>query len=119
MDDEHRQALDQRKDLIESRARALAEEAVEGNAPWTNRLGVGTDGPRRAAVGGWRQSAPSPPTETVTPSRRRSRSVGPPGLMPSGESGYAPVRQPGKLSGSPPEGARHPQTLVTDPLAIG
>ena len=40
MDDEHRQALDQRKDLIESRARALAEEAVEANAPWMNRLGA-------------------------------------------------------------------------------
>ena len=39
MDDEHRQALDQRKELIESRANALAETAIGANAPWMTRLG--------------------------------------------------------------------------------
>ncbi len=40
MDDEHRQALDQRKELIESRAHALAEAAVEANASWMKGLGA-------------------------------------------------------------------------------
>ncbi len=40
MGGEHRQALDQRKDLIESRAHALAEEAVAGSAAWARHLGA-------------------------------------------------------------------------------
>ncbi|MGN6782978.1 MAG: MobF family relaxase [Marmoricola sp.] len=35
---EDRQAIDQRKELIESRARALAEEAVASRKPWVRRL---------------------------------------------------------------------------------
>ena len=34
-----RTALDERRDLIEQRARNLAEEAIRINAPWTKRLG--------------------------------------------------------------------------------
>jgi conjugative relaxase-like TrwC/TraI family protein len=34
-----REALSQRRDLIESRARALAQSAVRKRAPWTRRLG--------------------------------------------------------------------------------
>jgi hypothetical protein len=39
MSAEDRQAIDQRKELIESRARALAEDAVDRGEPWTRRLG--------------------------------------------------------------------------------
>lgn len=39
MSAEDRQAIDQRKELIELRARALAEEAVSGGDAWTRRLG--------------------------------------------------------------------------------
>ena len=42
MDDEHRRALDQRKELIESRARALAETAVEASASCQGRPGLCT-----------------------------------------------------------------------------
>lgn len=38
MSAEDRQAIDQRKELIESRARALAEEAVAGRQAWVRRL---------------------------------------------------------------------------------
>jgi hypothetical protein len=34
------QALREREELIESRARALAEMAIESKAPWLRRLGV-------------------------------------------------------------------------------
>jgi hypothetical protein len=40
MDDEHREALARRKELIEGRAQSLAEEAVATNAAWTKRLGA-------------------------------------------------------------------------------
>jgi conjugative relaxase-like TrwC/TraI family protein len=39
MTDENRQAIDERKHLIDARARACAEEAVENRAAWTRRLG--------------------------------------------------------------------------------
>ncbi len=39
MSAEDRQAIDERKELIEARARALAEGAVAGREPWTRRLG--------------------------------------------------------------------------------
>jgi hypothetical protein len=39
MSAEDRQAIDQRKELIESRARALAEEAGISGEAWTRRLG--------------------------------------------------------------------------------
>ena len=38
MSAEDRQAIDQRKELIESRARALAEDAITSGKPWTRRL---------------------------------------------------------------------------------
>ncbi|WP_310964095.1 MobF family relaxase [Nocardioides terrisoli] len=38
MSDENRRAIDERKDLIETRARALAEEAVEKRPAWMRRL---------------------------------------------------------------------------------
>lgn len=34
-----RQALDERRNLIEQRARSLADEAIRGKAPWTKALG--------------------------------------------------------------------------------
>jgi hypothetical protein len=37
---EDRQAIAERKQLIESRARALAEQALASGAPWTRRLGT-------------------------------------------------------------------------------
>lgn len=40
MDPERRRALDERRTLIENRARALAEDALQRRAPWTIRLGV-------------------------------------------------------------------------------
>ncbi len=39
MSREYRQAIDERAALIESRARALAEEAIATGSPWTRRLG--------------------------------------------------------------------------------
>ena len=39
MPEEMRAALDQRRDLIESRARVLAVDAVNARAPWLRRLG--------------------------------------------------------------------------------
>lgn len=39
MSAEDRQAIDQRKELIESRARALLDVGIGGGASWTNRLG--------------------------------------------------------------------------------
>ena len=39
MSAEDRQAIDERKELIESRARALLDVAIGGGAAWTNRLG--------------------------------------------------------------------------------
>lgn len=39
MSAEDRQAIDQRKELIESRARALLDVGIGGGAAWTNRLG--------------------------------------------------------------------------------
>jgi hypothetical protein len=48
MSAEDRQAINQRKELIESRARALAEDAITSGKPWTRRLvpravGAGSD----------------------------------------------------------------------------
>jgi hypothetical protein len=40
MSDEDRQAIDERKTLIEDRARALAEQALAAREPWTRRLGT-------------------------------------------------------------------------------
>lgn len=40
MSDEHHHAIDERKHLIENRARALAEQALADRAPWTRRLGT-------------------------------------------------------------------------------
>lgn len=37
MSAENRQAIDERKELIESRARALAEDAAAGQEAWTRR----------------------------------------------------------------------------------
>ncbi|WP_238993619.1 MobF family relaxase [Nocardioides caldifontis] len=51
MDCENRQALDQRKDLIVSRARALAVGAVASRASWLNRLG--TEPPNASAKSQW------------------------------------------------------------------
>lgn len=39
MSAEDRLAIDQRKELIEARARALAEAAVAARQPWTRRIG--------------------------------------------------------------------------------
>ena len=54
MSAEDRQAIDERKELIESRARALAEEAVASAEAWTRRLG-----PRPVDAGGpaWLEAA--------------------------------------------------------------
>ena len=38
MSQEDRQAIDERRELIESRARALAENAVTNHAAWTRRI---------------------------------------------------------------------------------
>jgi hypothetical protein len=40
MSDEDRQAIDERKELIEDRARALAEQALAAREPWTRRFGT-------------------------------------------------------------------------------
>ena len=47
MSAEDRQAIDERKELIESRARALAEDAVARQEAWARRLG-----PRPVETGG-------------------------------------------------------------------
>lgn len=39
MSADHRQAIDERKELVESRARALAEAALAAHEPWARRLG--------------------------------------------------------------------------------
>lgn len=46
MSPDDRQAIDERKELIETRARALAEHAVQRHEAWTRRLG-----PRASAAG--------------------------------------------------------------------
>jgi hypothetical protein len=119
MDDEHRQALDQRKELIESRARALAEEAVVANARWTKRLGAEpTDRDRRSrwlaavnTVSAYRDryavTSAQPlggPTRSDTQRTERRR------------AGQA-VRRAQRIAAE--GGACHPQTLAADPLAIG
>ncbi|TYL55447.1 relaxase domain-containing protein [Nocardioides sp. BGMRC 2183] len=40
MTDDHRHAIAERKNIIETRARALAEQALADRAPWTRRLGI-------------------------------------------------------------------------------
>jgi len=45
MNDEDHQAIDERKELIESRARALAEDATSSEARWIRRLGRIPDEP--------------------------------------------------------------------------
>lgn len=40
MTDEHRQAIDERKTLIETRAQTLLQTAIEGWAPWLRDLGL-------------------------------------------------------------------------------
>jgi hypothetical protein len=40
LSDEHRQAIDERRMLIERRAQALAEQAVAAREPWARRLGT-------------------------------------------------------------------------------
>ncbi len=45
MSAEDREAIDERKELIESRARALANDAVSSNEAWTRRLGSRPRGP--------------------------------------------------------------------------
>jgi hypothetical protein len=46
MSQEDRQAINERKELIEDRARALAESAVERKEPWVRGLGVPPTDPR-------------------------------------------------------------------------
>lgn len=55
MDPEMRQALAERRDLIEQRADAVLDEALAKGAPWVNRLGAAPADPARAAR--WRSSA--------------------------------------------------------------
>ncbi len=51
---EMRQALDERRDLIESRANAVLDEALRGGAGWVQALGVS---PRRREAPAWRLQA--------------------------------------------------------------
>jgi conjugative relaxase-like TrwC/TraI family protein len=46
MSDEYRQAIDERVQLIEARALALATAAVDAGAPWARRLGTAPTQPR-------------------------------------------------------------------------
>ena len=46
MSDEYRQAIDERVELIEARALALATAAVDAGAPWARRLGTAPTQPR-------------------------------------------------------------------------
>lgn len=55
MSDEMRQALTERRELIEARADAVLDEAVAGSARWVPGLGDAPTDPRAAAT--WRQSA--------------------------------------------------------------
>lgn len=50
--DEMRQALTERRELIEARADAVLEEAVAGSAPWVSGLGYATVDPRTVTT--WR-----------------------------------------------------------------
>jgi hypothetical protein len=65
---EMRQALDERSDLIESRASAVLDEALLGGARWVQSLGVV---PRRRSATGWRLQA-----RTVAAYRDRYAIVG-------------------------------------------
>jgi conjugative relaxase-like TrwC/TraI family protein len=55
MNDDDRRAIDERKQLIESRARALADDATASDARWIRRLGRIPDGP--AARDRWLEAA--------------------------------------------------------------
>jgi hypothetical protein len=55
MGDEHRQAIDERADLIEARARALVAAAVDCDAPWCRRLGTPPTEPQAREL--WTQTA--------------------------------------------------------------
>ena len=46
MSTEDRQAIDERAELIEARALALATAAVDASAPWTRRLGAAPAEPK-------------------------------------------------------------------------
>ncbi len=52
---EDRQAIDERKELIESRARTLARADVTGGEPWSRCLGPAPTQPE--ALGGWLEAA--------------------------------------------------------------
>ena len=55
MDAEMRQALDERADLIETRADAVLDTAIEDNQPWSAALGPIPQDPRAQRL--WRQNA--------------------------------------------------------------
>ena len=50
LDPETRQALDERRDLIEQRATTLARAALDDHAPWLRAIGTPPADPRRAAA---------------------------------------------------------------------
>jgi hypothetical protein len=68
MTEQMRQALDERSDLIESRANAVLDEALLGGASWTRSLGAVQRGQKPTS---WRQHA-----RTVAAYRDRYEIVG-------------------------------------------
>ena len=66
MSAEDRQAIDERAELIEARARALATAAVDAGAPWARRLGTAADRAEGHANRGWTRQRQSPRTATAT-----------------------------------------------------
>ena len=97
MSHEDRQAIDERKALIETRARALAEEAVAAGAAWIRRLGEPPSDPRDRER--WIRDAlrRSRPTATATRSLATCRWAGEPRPMrrePNAGELSTPCRRP-------------------------
>ncbi|TFC95905.1 hypothetical protein E3T28_12970 [Cryobacterium sinapicolor] len=116
---EMRQALDERSDLIEARARAVLEEALLAGEIWTRELGAAP--PPRSGETAWRQhactvaayrdryaivgaSALGPPPQTVTHQRDTARgraALNSANRLAAGRGAFATER-PGVIKGLPP-----------------
>ncbi|TFC87466.1 MobF family relaxase [Cryobacterium sp. TMT4-31] len=115
---EMRQALDERSDLIESRANAVLDEALLGGARWTRALGVV---PRRLETSSWRQQArtvaayrdryaivgtrafgPAPQTQTQRRDNAQARRAIQAAKRIAEEQDADAIRRPGRTTGPSP-----------------
>ena len=118
MDREHRQALDEREELIEGRARALAEEAVERSAPWTSHVGAPPNDPTKRRD--WLVAISTVAAYRDRYAVKSAQPLGGPAMTDAQRSdrvraGYA-LRQANRIVAD--EHARGYQQLAAQPLAI-